>query len=110
VRRRRAGWTRRSSRKHLRSSAEREENKKTNALARVGLSLDRYFTKVGESIEKNRRAGSSFFQESDFLDVSAFATKLRQPANEFSKRLAGMLTPETVALLSGAMPPRKKRL
>ncbi len=85
----------------LRSAAEREENKKTNALARVGLSLDRYFTKVGESIEKNRRAGSSFFQESDFLDVSAFATKLRQPANEFSKRLAGMLTPETVALLSG---------
>lgn len=85
----------------LRSAAERDENRTTNVLARLGSSLDRYFTKVGERIEKNRRAGSSFFQESDFLDLGAFAAKLRQPANDFSKQLAGMLKPETLTLLSG---------
>lgn len=85
----------------LRSSSERDENKKTNALARAALSLDRYFTEVGERIEKNRRAGSSFFQETDFLDVNAFAARLRQPTNDFTKQLAGMLKPETLKLLSG---------
>jgi len=93
----------------LRSTSEREENKTTNALAQAVLSLDRYFTQVGERIEKNRRAGSSFFQESDFLDVGAFAGKLRQPANGFSKQLAGLLKPETVAMLSGGDATAQKR-
>lgn len=86
----------------LRSTAEREENKQTNFVARAAGVLDRYFTGVGEAIEKNRRAGSSFFQPADFLDVNAFAAKLRQPATDFSKELAGMLTPETRALLGGS--------
>jgi len=86
----------------LRSSSEREENTTTNFIARAALSLDLYFTKLGESIEKNRRAGSSFFQEADFLDVTALAAKLRQPVNGFSKELAELLTPETRALLASS--------
>ena len=62
--------------------------------------LDKFFTGVGESIEKDRRAGSSFFTTADFLDVSALATKLRDSANGISKQLAGELSTETRALLS----------
>jgi thioredoxin-like negative regulator of GroEL len=85
----------------LRPMSEREVNQTTNAIARLGLSLDRFFTGIGESIEKNRRAGSSFFTEADFRDVTAFAAKLRQPPHDFAKRLAEALTPETRALLAG---------
>lgn len=84
----------------LRSSSEREENKSTNAIARAASSLDRYFTAVGERIEKNRRAGSSFFTESDFVDLPSFISKLRQPANDFSKLLNSMLSPETQKILA----------
>jgi len=80
-------------------STDRESS--TNWLGRALLPLDRFFTGVGESIEKQRRAGSSFFKEADFLDVTAFAAKLRQPATDFAKQLASLLSPETRALLAG---------
>ncbi len=88
----------------LRSSAEREKNWTTNFLARAASSLDRYFTGVGESIEKNRRVGSSFFTTADFLDVNAFAAKLRQPANGIAKQLADALSSETRGMLAGGEP------
>jgi thioredoxin-like negative regulator of GroEL len=84
----------------LRSAAEREANQKTNLFARAGAVLDRWVLKTGEAIEKNRRAGSSFFTEADFLDVNAFAAKLRTPTNDFAKQLAGELSADTRALLS----------
>ena len=86
----------------LRSTAEREANQKTNLIARAGAVLDKWVLKMGESIEKDRRAGSSFFTEADFLDVNAFAAKLRAPANDFARQLAGELSAETRALLSGS--------
>jgi hypothetical protein len=73
----------------------------TNWLGRALLPLDRMITNLGESIEKNRRAGSSFFTDEHFVDVKALATKLAQPANEFSRELAAKLKPETRALLTG---------
>jgi tetratricopeptide (TPR) repeat protein len=73
----------------------------TNWLGRALLPLDRMITNLGESIEKRRRAGSSFFAEDHFVDVKAFAAKLAQPANEFSRELAAKLKPETRALLTG---------
>lgn len=86
----------------LRSAAEREANQKTNLIARAGAVLDRWVLKIGESIEKERRAGSSYFTETDFLDVSGFADKLMTPPNDFAKQLAGELSAETRALLSGS--------
>lgn len=85
----------------LRSSSERETNQKTNLLARIGSVIDGWVLKTGETIEKDRRAGSSFFTEKDFLDAKAFAEKLRTPANDFAKLLTGELSAETRALLAG---------
>jgi hypothetical protein len=86
----------------LRSASEREKNQKTNLLARAASGLDRWVLDLGESIEKDRRAGSSFFTDADFLDVNAFAAKLHTPANDFAKQLAGELSAETRALLSSS--------
>lgn len=86
----------------LRSTAEREANQSTNVVARLGAVLDRWVLKTGESIEKNRRAGSSFFHDADFLDVNAFAAKLRTPPNDFSKQLSEELSAETRALLASS--------
>jgi tetratricopeptide (TPR) repeat protein len=84
----------------LRGTAERNKNWETNALARAALPLDRLFTGIGESIEKNRRAGSSFFTRNDFLDLNSLAARLRQPTRGIEKQLAGELPPETRAQLS----------
>lgn len=85
----------------VRSPAEREKNWSTNILARVLSPLDHFFTGIGEAIEKNRRAGSSFFADKDFLDVNALAAKLRQPTNPFAKQLNEALTTTTRDLLAG---------
>jgi tetratricopeptide (TPR) repeat protein len=82
----------------LLQGTERETS--TNWLGRALLPLDRLFTGVGESIEKNRRLGTSYFKEADFLDITAFAAKLLQPTNDFAKQIAAVLTPETRALLA----------
>jgi tetratricopeptide (TPR) repeat protein len=80
---------------------DREKNWSTNWFGRAALPLDRLFTGVGESIEKNRRAGSSFFKPQDFTDLKSFAEKLRQPANGITKQLVGELSAETKTLLAG---------
>jgi len=85
----------------FRSTEEREKRWETNWLASAVQPLDHYFTRLGESIEKERRAGSSFFKESDFVDLNSFAAKLRQPTNGIEKQLASELSPETRALLAG---------
>lgn len=83
----------------FRSEKERRENITTNAVARLARSLDVLVNSIGESIEKDRRAGSSFFKDSDFLNLDHFAATLRTPPNDFTKRLADRLRPETKALL-----------
>ncbi|HMP83866.1 MAG TPA: DUF2723 domain-containing protein, partial [Verrucomicrobiota bacterium] len=85
----------------VRSPKEKQENWETNFVARMLSPLDRFFTGLGESIEKKRRVGSSYFQESDFADVRSFASKLRAQTNGIARELYGALTPETRELLSG---------
>ncbi len=80
---------------------DREKNWTTNRLARALLPLDRFFTHVGETIEKKRRVGSSYFKDSDFLELNAFAAQLRTPTNGIAKQLAEALSPETRTLLAG---------
>ncbi|HTH46218.1 MAG TPA: DUF2723 domain-containing protein [Candidatus Limnocylindria bacterium] len=54
---------------------------RTNLLARMAAPLDRYFTKLGASIEKERRAGSSFFEVSSFTDANGLKARLHgQPS------------------------------
>ena len=49
---------------------------RTNTLASLAAPLDRFFTGLGASIEKERRAGSSFFQPSHITDLKAFQARL----------------------------------
>src|SRR5438045_6916687 len=51
----------------VRSAKEREQNY-TNILARAVSPLDTIFEGLGDRIEKDRRVGSSWFTEKDFLD------------------------------------------
>jgi thioredoxin-like negative regulator of GroEL len=60
----------------LRSSDEHEKNR-TNFLARAVAPLDHFFTELGERVEMRRRTYTSWFSDKDFLDLPAFAVKLR---------------------------------
>ena len=83
----------------LRSERESKENYKTNFLARLaGTLLDKPFTALGDYIEKQRRAGSSFFKEGDF--TGDLAGKLRAQGDPLSKYLFENLKPATQKLLS----------
>ncbi|HXG46925.1 MAG TPA: tetratricopeptide repeat protein, partial [Methylomirabilota bacterium] len=90
----------------LRGPKERELNLHTNLLARMMLPVDRFFTDLGDRIEFKRRAGSSLFTESDFVDMAGFATKLRPGPQQdpLSKYLYEHLSPETQRLLTTGGP------
>ncbi len=85
-----------------RGSRELEQNYTTNILARLMVPVDRFFTKLGHDIEKNRRADTSFFQESDFVNLSGFAARLRNSPSQdkLSKFIYEHLKKETQELLS----------
>jgi tetratricopeptide (TPR) repeat protein len=85
----------------VRSPQERGDNWETNIIARMVSPLDTLFTHIGETIEKKRRAGSSFFKESDFKDLKGLSTKLRTQPNLISGQLSSALSPETRSMLAG---------
>jgi tetratricopeptide (TPR) repeat protein len=85
----------------FRPSKERTENWETNFLARLVSPLDRLFTGIGESIEKDRRVGESYFQPEHFKDVKSLVSKLRAQTNAVTQKISGALSSETRALLSG---------
>lgn len=85
----------------LRGPREKQFNAHTNFFARLAIPVDRFFLWLGDDvIEKNRRAGSSYFQAKDFLQVKDLAAKLRNGgATELTKYLYARLTPATQQLL-----------
>jgi len=83
----------------LRGSKELALGTETNIFARLVTPIDNLFLKLGDNIEKERRAGTSFFKESDFIDCPAFAGKLRTPADPLSQYLASNLSKETAGML-----------
>jgi tetratricopeptide (TPR) repeat protein len=89
----------------LRGKTERELAYQTNFVARLANRLlDKPFLALGDHIEKQRRAGSSFFTESDFKDLSGFVTKLRlggKPA-ALSNYLFENLSKPTKDLINGS--------
>jgi tetratricopeptide (TPR) repeat protein len=87
----------------FRSGKEREQNYTTNILARMVQPLDTIFEGLGDRIEKERRVGTSWFTEKDFLDFPAFIARLRpgEQQDAVSKFLYENLSPETKQMLSG---------
>ena len=93
----------------FRGERERSLNYKTNLLARMIEPLDDLTLGHGDAVEKERRAGSSFFKETDFTDLAGFAAQLKGGSGpaELSKYLRDHLSPETQQLLAS---PADKRL
>jgi tetratricopeptide (TPR) repeat protein len=85
----------------VRSERERSLNYKTNLLAQMLLPVDRFFLGLGDRIEKKRRAGSSFFRESDLLSVGDLAKslKLGSTPSALSKYIYSNLSPHTQELV-----------
>ncbi len=81
-----------------RGPQEIQVNAETNLIARMLLPIDHFFLNLGDRIEKERRAGTSYFKESDFVDAPGFLAKLRSP-DPLAKHLYENLTPETRALV-----------
>jgi tetratricopeptide (TPR) repeat protein len=79
----------------LRGPHELETNERTNIVARMMRPLDRFFLKLGDDIEKNRRAGTSFFEPADFTDLPGLARKIGAGGDPLSKFLLDGLRPET---------------
>jgi tetratricopeptide (TPR) repeat protein len=86
----------------VRGRKEREFNYQTNLVARMVSPLDTLFIGTGDRIERSRRAGSSLFKETDFLDFNGLAGKLRKPSAEdpLSAYLFDNLSPQTRQLLA----------
>ncbi|MCE0499109.1 MAG: DUF2723 domain-containing protein [Methylacidiphilales bacterium] len=83
-----------------RSESERQENYKTNLLARLVTPLDTLFEGHGARVEKRRRTYTSWFQDKDFADLRGFANKLKPPqADPLSKYLFENLSPKTQDLV-----------
>ncbi len=84
----------------VRGPRELEMGGVPNIISRMMQPVDRFFLKLGDNIEKDRRAGSSFFEEDHFTDLAGFATKLRQGQNPLSKFLFENLSDGTKQLLA----------
>ncbi len=85
----------------FRSDKERQDNYSTNFLARAVQPLDRFFTGLGDRIEERRRTYTSWFTDKDFVDLRAFADRLRPGAKQdaVSKFIYENLSPATQRLL-----------
>jgi thioredoxin-like negative regulator of GroEL len=84
----------------FRGRAELEAGVETNIIAQMVTPIDNFFLKLGDNIEKKRRAGTSYFKESDFLEFAAFAGRLRNQQDNLSKYIASNLSKETLDSLS----------
>ncbi|MBI1841667.1 MAG: DUF2723 domain-containing protein, partial [Verrucomicrobia bacterium] len=79
----------------LRGNTELARNTTTNWIARLATPVDTFFLKVGDNIEKQRRAGSSFFEPTHFIDAKALAAKLKAGVDPVSKHVFSALSKET---------------
>jgi tetratricopeptide (TPR) repeat protein len=83
-------------------TAQDHETNPTNPLARAVAPLDRFFTSLGDRIEKRRRTFTSWFRDKDFLALPDLAAKLRPGPQQdpLSKYLYDNCSEETRQLLS----------
>lgn len=93
----------------LRGPKELAANTHTNIFARMMLPIDRFFLRLGDNIEKSRRAGTSFFKPTDFTNLNAFVTKLKTQPEPLSKYLYGRLRKDTQELINRGGPESASR-
>jgi len=79
----------------------KDKDYQTNLLARAVAPLDWAFTALGDRIEKRRRTYTSWLADRDFVDLPAFAARLRPGPQQdpVSKYLYENLSPATQHLL-----------
>ena len=91
----------------VRGPKELEAGEKTNIISRMARPLDRFFLNLGDNIEKDRRAGTSFFTQSDFTDLPGLTAKLKA-ADPLATYISSKLSAETKqALTANASSARK---
>lgn len=61
--------------------------------------LDKIFDSIGDSIEKSRRVGSSWFEPEHFTDIGKIRGSLRQADTPLAKYLKSKLSEDTLELL-----------
>ena len=86
----------------LRGPKEVEVGETTNIIARMMRPLDSFCLKLGDDIEKNRRAGTSFFEPAHFTDLPGLARKISAGNEPLSKYLLDSLSPGTRQLLGAS--------
>lgn len=88
----------------LRSRKEKEKALYTNGIARAVAPFDRLIQSIGDSVEKERRAGTSWFRPEHFLDVPKLVAKLKPGPQQdaFSAHLSSLLQPATRELIASA--------
>lgn len=93
----------------LRSQKEREKALYTNGLAKAVAPLDRMLLGFGNAVEKQRRAGTSWFEADHFSDLAALLEKLKPGPNQdaFSKHLFEQLEPGTRERLTAGTADRR---
>jgi thioredoxin-like negative regulator of GroEL len=89
--------------RELLRTALKDKEYQTNVLARAVAPLDRFFTALGDRVEKRRRTYTSWFANKDFVELPAFVAKLRpgQQQDPLSKYLYENLSTSTQQLLAG---------
>ncbi len=86
----------------MRSATEKQQNYKTNLLARMVSPLDTFFISNGDRIEKRRRTFTSWFTEKDFIDLPSLCSQLCPGQKDpLSKYIYDNLRPQTQQLLAG---------
>jgi len=81
----------------------RDKDWETNLLARAVQPLDRFFTNLGDDVEKRRRTFTSWFTAKEFTDVAALKARLTPGPQQdpLSKYLYDGFTPATQQLITG---------
>lgn len=91
----------------FRKNEERMNGVTTNGFAKLFSPLDSLFGGIGDSIEKKRRAGSSFFTAEHFTDVNSLAAKISAGKDGLAKHLISDFDDDTKELLSSGDNERK---
>jgi len=85
----------------FRSEKERRKNTQTNALARLVKPLDDIFETHGDHVEERRRTFTSWFKDSDFVDIKELTRKLSPGPDQdsVSRFIYNNLRPDTQRLV-----------
>ena len=84
----------------LRGPKELELNAHTNIFSRMAIPIDTFFLQLGHNIERDRRASTSYFKESDFTDLKDLVARLKGQQDPVSKFIFAHLPKETQDLIN----------